>query len=274
MAISLLLSYPSNAQIKNVKTENVKIYGNCGMCETTIEKTGNFKNVAQIDWDKETKMATLTYDSTKTNKSEILKRIALSGYDSDEFLAPDDVYAQLPNCCKYERVNKGNAITEEASNNHKDHQHSTMENMQESNPLKTVFDEYFVLKDALVSSDGELASTSANALVNSIKTVEMTKLSPEVHNVWMKVMKDLSFDAEHIKETKNTAHQRDHFMSLSTNMYELFKVSKIDQPIYYQFCPMANKGKGANWLSKESEIKNPFYGAQMLSCGKTVETLK
>lgn len=33
----------SNAQIKNAKTESVKIYGNCGMCETTIEKAGNLK---------------------------------------------------------------------------------------------------------------------------------------------------------------------------------------------------------------------------------------
>jgi hypothetical protein len=37
---------------------------------------------------------------------------------------------------------------------------------------------------------------------------------------------------------------------------------------------MYNDGKGANWLSKESAIKNPYYGSQMLSCGKTVETIK
>jgi len=69
MAITLLLSITiANAQIKNAKTEKVKIYGNCGMCETTIEKAGNLKKVAQVDWDKDTKMATLTYDSTKTNQ--------------------------------------------------------------------------------------------------------------------------------------------------------------------------------------------------------------
>jgi hypothetical protein len=37
---------------------------------------------------------------------------------------------------------------------------------------------------------------------------------------------------------------------------------------------MYNDGKGANWLSKESTIKNPYYGSQMLTCGKTVETIK
>jgi hypothetical protein len=59
-----------------------------------------------VDWNKDTKIATITYDEKKTNQDEILKRIALSGYDSDKFLAPDDVYAKLPECCQYERVNK------------------------------------------------------------------------------------------------------------------------------------------------------------------------
>jgi hypothetical protein len=93
------------AQIKNATTETVKIYGNCGICETAIENAGNLKKVAQVDWNKESKMATLTYDAKKTSRNAILKRIALAGYDSDEFLAPADAYAKLLGCCQYERTN-------------------------------------------------------------------------------------------------------------------------------------------------------------------------
>jgi len=57
-------------------------------------------------------------------------------------------------------------------------------------------------------------------------------------------------------------------------VYQLLKVSSYEQPVYYQHCPMANGGKGANWLSKENAVKNPYYGSQMLSCGKTVETIE
>jgi hypothetical protein len=57
-------------------------------------------------------------------------------------------------------------------------------------------------------------------------------------------------------------------------MYLLIKVSKQEVTIYYQNCPMYNNGKGANWLSKDISIKNPYYGSQMLTCGKTVETIK
>ena len=92
MAITLLLSVTiAGAQIKNATTETVKIYGNCGMCKTTIETAGNLKKVAKVEWNKDTKMATLTYDATKTSQDEILKRIALAGYDNDKFLAPDAV---------------------------------------------------------------------------------------------------------------------------------------------------------------------------------------
>jgi copper chaperone CopZ len=68
MVIAVLLSSVNSfAQIKNAKTETVKIYGNCGMCKATIEKAGNVKKVASVEWNKDTKMATLTYDGK--NKS-------------------------------------------------------------------------------------------------------------------------------------------------------------------------------------------------------------
>jgi len=288
MAITVLLSFTAcNAQIKNAKTESVKIYGNCGMCETTIEKAGNKKKIAKVDWNKDTKMATITYDAKKTNQDEILKRIALSGYDSDKFLAPNDVYTKLPGCCQYDRVKKVVAKTEtpkvEAKvDDHSGHNHSTtatttekpVEVKQVVNQLKAVFDNYFAVKDALVKTDGNTSSTKAKELLTAVNAVKMDKLTTEEHTVWMKVMKDLTFDAEHIADTKDASHQRDHFMSLSKNMYALIKVSKTETPTYYQFCPMANDGKGANWLSKENAVKNPYYGNQMLTCGKVVETIK
>jgi hypothetical protein len=102
----------------------------------------------------------------------------------------------------------------------------------------------------------------------------MDKLAMDVHLVWMKVMKDLTADTKSIYETQDIKKQRTVFMSLSKNMYDLIKVAKYETPVFYQFCPMANGGKGANWLSKDNAIKNPYYGSQMMSCGKTVETIK
>lgn len=285
-AASLLLFSVSacNAQMKNAKTENVKVYGNCGMCEKTIETAGNLKKVATVDWNKDNKIASISYDSTKTTLDEILKRIALSGYDSEKFLAPNDVYAKLPECCHYERkaqtvakveTPKKDTAKTEVKEDHSAHSHSAMTEAKQDIPqLKAVFDNYFAVKDALVKTDGNASSAKAKELLTAINAVKMDKLTTEEHTVWMKVMKDLAFDAEHIADTKDASHQRDHFMSLSKNMYDLIKVSKTETPTYYQFCPMANDGKGANWLSKENAVKNPYYGNQMLTCGKVLETIK
>ncbi len=270
--IAVLLYSNSIAQIKNAKTETVKIYGNCGMCKTTIEKAGDIKKISKIVWDKDSKMATLTYDTKKTNQDAILKRIALSGYDSDKFLAPDNVYAKLPECCQYTRVKKSTTKVDTIKNSN--HTTTTPVSVESTSPLKIVFDTYFLLKDALVKTDGITASAKAKELVTAINGVKMETLKTEEHMVWMKLMKDLVFDAVHINETKEPSHQREHFTSLSINMYQLIKVSKQTETIYYQHCPMYNDGKGGDWLSKESAIKNPYYGSQMMSCGKTVETIK
>lgn len=104
--LMLFILTSSTAQIKNAQTETVKIYGNCGMCEKTIETAAFQKGKASADWDRDTKMAVITFDSKKTNLDEILKRIALAGYDNDKFTAPDEAYAGLHACCQYERPKK------------------------------------------------------------------------------------------------------------------------------------------------------------------------
>ena len=71
MAFVMLSVTACDAQIKNAKNESVKIYGNCGMCESTIEKAGNIKKVVNVDWDKEkTKHGKRIYAKLIKNKIE------------------------------------------------------------------------------------------------------------------------------------------------------------------------------------------------------------
>ena len=151
---------------------------------------------------------------------------------------------------------------------------ASIANAQSNTNIKKVLDAYIQLKDALVKSDGASSSSASKALLTAIQEVKMNELNTDTHIQWMKVVNDLKEDAEHISDTKEITHQRDHFMSLSTNLYSVIKVSKLGTPVFYEFCPMANKGKGANWLSLENKIKNPYYGNQMLTCGKVVETIQ
>ena len=273
MALSMTSVF--GQKIKNATTETVKIYGNCGMCEKTIENAGSSKNTASVDWDKDTKMATLTFDAKKTSKDEILKKIALAGYDSDSFLAPDDLYNNLHGCCQYDREAK--IPVEESAAEMNNSMEMTSTHMNESidlSPMEAIFENYFDLKDELVKSDAKSTSAKAKELMSFINMVKMQELKSDVHTVWMKVMNDLKSDTDKIANATNIEKQRASFITLSENMYQLMKVSKIETPIYFQHCPMANDGKGANWLSKENQVKNPYYGSKMMSCGKTIETIK
>lgn len=273
--------------VNNPKTTTHKVYGNCGMCKKTIEKAITVKKIAKGDWNKDTKILTLTFDSTQTNPEEILKRVGLAGYDNELFYAPDDTYSKLPSCCQYDRRPKPSEVAkaETPANPVSDTVSKTTvvatttpavttQPNAESSSIAEVVNAYYAIKNALVKTDGKSASQSAKKMLLAITSVKMESLSTNEHTVWMKLMKDIKFDAEHIEETKDPKHQRDHFSSLSKNIYTLVKSSKSSSPVYYQHCPMAFDGKGANWLSTEKAIKNPYYGSMMLNCGSVVETIK
>lgn len=86
------------------KTEKFKVYGNCGMCETRIEKAAKaVPGVETANWDKETKMIEVTFDDSKTDTDKIELAIAEVGHDTVKHKAKDSVYDELPECCLYER---------------------------------------------------------------------------------------------------------------------------------------------------------------------------
>ncbi|ASS50873.1 MAG: mercury transporter [Candidatus Fluviicola riflensis] len=256
--------------INNAKMERYKVAGNCDMCKKTIENAASKKGVAEAEWNKETKVLTLTYDEQKTTSNEVLKRIAYAGYDNEKFLAPDDAYAKLAECCRYDRMKKEAVVSIEPVK--EPAEETVQEPETKKNLLEDVYAAYFATKDALVKDDGATTSAKANELAKAIRAVDMKAMSAEEHAAWMKIEKGLLMHAEHIGETKDIEHQREHFVLLSKNLYSVVKVLKADQTIYYQHCPMYNGG--ADWLSKENAVKNPYYGSSMLTCGKTTETIK
>jgi hypothetical protein len=143
-----------------------------------------------------------------------------------------------------------------------------------SSPLNEVITTYLDLKNALVKDQADSARMAAKALADAIDKVPMGELNPRAHGVWMQYYEKMGYDAEHIKSTSDISHQREHFITLSTTMYKLLKEANGNTfKLYYQFCPMANDGKGAYWVSEQSGIANPYFGKKMLSCGSTKDSL-
>ncbi len=141
-------------------------------------------------------------------------------------------------------------------------------------PLRVVISSYFTLTNALSDDDEKTAAIAANQILLSITRVSSDKLSKSQKAVWIKYMDKLSYDAGRIKSATNIDQQREYFMSLSKNMFEVVKSFKTNtNDLYYQYCPMANDGKGAYWVTDIQKISNPYFGKQMAGCGSTKETI-
>jgi hypothetical protein len=88
---------------QTAKTETIKVWGNCGMCKTTIEKAAKTAGAKTADWNEDSKELKVTYAVKKTTSAKIQEAIAKSGYDTQDFTAVQTAYDNLHGCCKYER---------------------------------------------------------------------------------------------------------------------------------------------------------------------------
>ena len=98
-------SLENTVTVKDSVTKEIfKVYGNCGMCEKTIEGSlKNAKGVVTADWNMETNMIEVTFYKGQITLDEIKKKIASVGYDTDDFKATNKSYNSLPGCCQYNR---------------------------------------------------------------------------------------------------------------------------------------------------------------------------
>ncbi|WP_212005038.1 DUF3347 domain-containing protein [Chitinophaga sp. HK235] len=137
--------------------------------------------------------------------------------------------------------------------------------------LSPLLTDYYNIKDALVSGNTAGAATAATTFVQAAKGADMKAMSPAAHTAYMALQEKLITDASNISGSKDLAKQREYFKTLSDNIYQLAKDVKLSaQPVYQDYCPM----KKAYWLSSSTAIKNPYYGNQMLTCGKINDTIK
>lgn len=80
-----------------------KVWGNCGMCKKTIETSLKQEGITKAEWDKDSKMMEVVYDPKKISIEQIHASIAGVGYDTEQQRGSDSAYANLHECCRYER---------------------------------------------------------------------------------------------------------------------------------------------------------------------------
>jgi hypothetical protein len=134
---------------------------------------------------------------------------------------------------------------------------------------------YLHVKNALANDNGKDAANSGNAIISAAVAIDTTTFAPQQKKIWDDVIDDIKEHAEHIGANGDKIeHQREHFDMLSKDMYDLVKTFGSGQTLYHDYCPMYNDNKGATWLSETKEIRNPYLGKKMPTCGTVKEEIK
>ena len=141
--------------------------------------------------------------------------------------------------------------------------------------IKEIVDLYLLIKNALANDNGSEAANKAKAMGEVIGKLDKSLLTAEQKKVFDGIEEELKEHAEHIgKNGDKIEQQRSHFSMLSEDVYDLAKAFGAGQPLYHDHCPMYNENKGAMWLSEMKEVKNPYYGSKMITCGTVEEVIK
>ncbi|MEZ2414963.1 DUF3347 domain-containing protein [Muriicola sp. E247] len=149
---------------------------------------------------------------------------------------------------------------------HSQMDHDNMNHDEMAMMSSEVIADYLTLKNALVSDDKDGAATAGEKLEGSLKDFDTSKFSDEQQAELTDIIEDATEHAEHIAKS-DIGHQREHFDILSKDVIDLLAITGSERTLYQAYCPMYNNNKGAQWLSATEEIKNPYYGSKMMTCG-------
>ncbi|MDP4284658.1 MAG: DUF3347 domain-containing protein [Bacteroidota bacterium] len=143
-----------------------------------------------------------------------------------------------------------------------------------TNPAEGIVTGYLNLKNSLADDNGSAAAKNGKEILDALSKFDASRLTPDQKKVFLGLVGDIKENSEHISENGDKiAHQREHFEMLSKDMYDLLKATGTSKEMYLDSCPMYDNGKGT-WLSEMKEIKNPYLGKKMDTCGAVKETIK
>lgn len=128
--------------------------------------------------------------------------------------------------------------------------------------IQAIYMNYKQMTGFLIESDGRLTQAAAEYMDE-----DMRGMSGEMAEIIKEAVKK-------IRSTQDIEVQREQYKIISETLYPMVKVVNPGMKLYWQNCPMAFNDQGANWLSETEEIRNPYFGDEMMSCGTTVDVLE
>ncbi len=129
---------------------------------------------------------------------------------------------------------------------------------------------YLDMKDAFVDGNAKKVATFAIATSEKVAKIPESEQGKMEKSHISKIKQMLTA----IAESDAIEKQRNHFVVLNQNMVPIvINIEDMEPKVFIQKCPMANNNRGAFWISADEEIRNPYYGEQMMTCGSVVNTV-
>src|SRR5258705_11639399 len=82
--------FTANAQkasIGSLQKENIKVWGECGMCKKKIEKAAITAGAETASWNEDNKVLAVAYQTRKSNAASIQQAVAAVDYDTKDLTA-------------------------------------------------------------------------------------------------------------------------------------------------------------------------------------------
>jgi Cu(I)/Ag(I) efflux system membrane fusion protein len=138
-----------------------------------------------------------------------------------------------------------------------------------------VLDAYLAVHEELAADRFDEARQGMKSLEKTVRAVDPAALKGRARKVWLEHLSDFDTHLKAAGDSRDMASLRAVFLPVSKTLTTVVETFGIEprQPVYELRCPMAFDGKGGNWLQKDDQVRNPYYGAMMFRCGDVVRAL-
>lgn len=144
------------------------------------------------------------------------------------------------------------------------------------NQFSDLLNVYWELQSSLAADDANASASAIKELPSAFAAITATTLDDATKAVWTKEQKQLEQILNRLNSATDITKARAEFALLSEEVSVIVQRFQItaDRDIYELHCPMAFDGRGATWLQPNDQVKNPYYGASMLTCADRVRKLE
>ena len=132
---------------------------------------------------------------------------------------------------------------------------------------------YLAGKDALTRGEHADATLAASRLADAIDRADMAAMD-ESHDAWMEVAPGLAERARAMAQTASIEAARERLPELTEALIAgVERFGAGGRELFVQHCPMAFDNAGADWVSADREVRNPYFGEAMMTCGRVTREL-